>query len=104
MSSQWKQFERNVAAITGGTRYHYNSGGRVDTEGPEYITQCKERKSLSLEQITQLVEEIETIADNKGKKGLLAVKVRRGSGKSSPILIIQTALQWQSEQIKRGTL
>ena len=94
MSNQWKQFERDVAEVVGGKRYPANQGGRVDVEGPAYIVQCKERKSLSLEQLTQLVEEIEGIAKAKGKHGLVAVKVRRGRGKSSPTLFVQTADQW----------
>ena len=99
MSQQWKQMERNVGLITNTKRYPANQGGLIDTEGPEYITQCKERKVLSLEQMTKLVEEIEAVAKMKGKKGLLAVKVRRGSGHQSPILIIQSATQWKESQV-----
>jgi hypothetical protein len=95
MSQQWKQMERDVGLLVGGTRYPANQGGRVDVEGNQYIVQCKERRSLSLEQLTQLVEEIETIAKAKGKRGLVAVKVRRGKGKQSPILIVQSAEQWE---------
>lgn len=98
MSQQWKQMERNVGLLTETKRYPANQGGRIDTEGPKYITQCKERKSLSLEQVTQLVEEIEQLGKEKGKIGLLALKARRGSGRYSPILIVQTIKQWKESQ------
>ena len=96
MSNQsWKQLERDVAILVGGSRYPANTGDRVDVESLQHVVQCKERKSLSLEALTQLVEEIEQIATAKGKQGLVAVKVRRGKGKQSPILIVQSAIQWK---------
>jgi len=94
-NTSWKQMERAVGLLVGGTRYPANQGGRVDVEGPQYVVQCKERRSLSLEQLSQLVEEIEDIAKIRGKQGLVAVKVRRGRGRQSPILIVQSAEQWQ---------
>jgi len=97
-NTSWKQMERDVARLIGGTRYPANTGGPIDVESPQYIVQAKERRSLSLEALTQLVEEIEGIAKAKCKHGLLAVKVRRGKGKYSPILIIQTAEQWDEHK------
>jgi hypothetical protein len=94
MMTSWKQMERDVGKLIGGKRYPANQGGRVDVESDTHVVQCKERKSLSLEQLTQLVEEIEAIGAKKGKQGLVAVKVRRGRGKKSPILIVQSAEQW----------
>lgn len=98
MSQQWKQMERDVGAIVGGKRYWANEGGRVDVHSDKYVVQCKERKALSLEVLTQLVEEIETIGKSQGKQGLVAVKVRRGSGRHSPILIVQSAEQWKLDK------
>ena len=92
--TSWKQLERDVGLLVDGKRYPANQGGRVDVEGPDYVVQVKERKALSLEQITQLVEEIENIGWSRNKTGLVAIKVRRGKGKYSPILIIQSANQW----------
>ncbi len=100
--SNWKQLERDVAALVGGKRYPANQGGRVDVEGPDYIVQVKERKSLSLEAITQLVEEMELIGKERGKLGLVAVKVRRGKGKQSPILIVQSIDQWKDTEKPTG--
>ena len=98
-STSWKQMERDVGAIVGGTRYPANQGGKVDVEGPTCVVQCKERRALSLEQLTQLVEEIEDIGLVKGKKGYVVVKVRRGKGKYSPMLIIQSIDQWKSNMM-----
>jgi hypothetical protein len=94
-STSWKNVERNVAKLIDGARYPANQGGRIDCESDKYVVQVKERKSLSLEQLTQLVEEVEAIGKAKGKQGLVAVKVRRGPGKYSPILIVQSAEQWK---------
>ena len=94
-NTSWKQMERDVGELVDGKRYPANQGGRVDVSGPFHVVQCKERKSLSLEQLTQLVEEIEAIGLKEGKVGLVAVKVRRGRGKQSPILIVQSATQWR---------
>lgn len=94
-NTSWKQLERDVGLLVGGQRYPANQGGRVDVEGDKYIVQCKERRALSLEVLTQLVEEMEQIGKTKGKQGLVAVKVRRGKGRHSPILIVQTADQWK---------
>ena len=92
--AQWKQTERDVAKVVGGKRYPANQGDRVDVESPVYVVQVKERKALSLEELTKLVEEMEAIGLTKGKLGLVAVKVRRGRGKPSPLLIVQSAKQW----------
>ena len=94
-NTSWKQMERDVGLLIDGKRYPSNQGGLVDCEGPSYVVQCKERRSLSLEQLTQLVEQIEGIGHLRGKHGLVAVKVRRGKGKHSPILIVQSAEQWK---------
>ncbi len=95
-NTSWKQMERDVGELVGGKRFPANQGGRVDVSGPFHVVQCKERRALSLEQLTQLVEEIEQIGLQQGKVGLVAVKVRRGRGKPSPILIVQSATQWKN--------
>ena len=92
--SSWKALERTVGRLVGGKRYPANQGDRVDVESPVYVVQVKERKALSLEELTKLVEEMEAIGLTKGKLGLVAVKVRRGRGRPSPLLIVQSAKQW----------
>lgn len=96
-SKQWKATERTVAGYIGGKRYPANQGGRVDCESDQYVVQVKERRSLSLEQLTQLVEEMEAIGHAKGKVGLVVVKVRRGSGRKSPLLVVQSMGEWQKK-------
>ena len=98
-NTSWKQLEREVGLLINGSRFPANQGGRVDVESVDYVVQVKERKALSLEVLTQLVEEIEQIAKDRGKKGgLVAVKVRRGRGRPSPLLIVQSAEQWKANK------
>lgn len=101
---QWKKLERKVGELVGGKRYPANQGGLVDVESDLYVVQVKERKSLSLAEINRLVEEIQAIGAQRGKRGLLAVKYRKGTGHPTSILIIQTAQQWRHNEEVIGTL
>ena len=84
--SAWKEFERSAARLFGGFRYWANAGARTDVEGTilgkKVAVQCKLVKTLSLEALTRLAEE----------KGIdvVCVKVRRGRGKQSPMLVVFT--------------
>jgi hypothetical protein len=86
----WKQFEADAAALFGGTRFWANSGERVDFEGAvrrgdeavKVHGQCKLVKTLSLEKLTQLAEEPGI--------DVVCVKVRRGTGRPSPALVVMT--------------
>jgi hypothetical protein len=95
-NKSWKQRERDVGELIGGKRYPANQGGLVDVESDRYVVQVKERKALSLGELTRLVEEIEGIAKQKGKKGLVAVKHRQGRGHPTQLLIVQSANQWRT--------
>ncbi len=92
----WKQFERDAAALFGGTRHPANSGHRVDFESTTAIGQCKLVKRLSLEELSVLAEEMEREALPKYKAGVVVVKVRRGKGKPSPMLVVMTAAVWEA--------
>lgn len=94
--------------MVGGKRYPANQGGLVDVESDRFIIQCKERRSLSLEELTQLAEQMQEVGSEKGKIGLVAAKVRRGSGRKSPALIVLTEDQWPSvmellQDLQKGT-
>jgi len=88
----WKQFETDAAKLFGGARFWANSGERLDFEGEvlsfNYVDrvkvhgQCKLTKKLSLEALTKLAEE--------SGVDIVCVKVRRGSGKPSPALVVMT--------------
>jgi hypothetical protein len=91
----WKAFERSVAHLLGGSRFWSNSGGDLDIESPSYIAQAKLVKTCSLEALTQLAELVERQAALKAKAGVVAIKVRRGRGKSSPLLMVVTAATWE---------
>ena len=86
----FKVLERDVAALIGGRRLPANSGHAIDAEGPRFVAQCKLVKSLSLEQATQLVEAITAEGEKVEKLGIVGVKVRRGIGKESPIVVMMT--------------
>lgn len=92
----FKAFEREAARLFGGLRKWANSGERLDFESATVIGQCKLVRRLSLEGLTQLAEEMDHAATHgpPGKVGVVAVKVRRGRGRPSPMLIVLTAQQW----------
>lgn len=91
----WKKFERAVADLFGGRRFWANSGEAFDVESATVVAQCKLVKRLSLEELTQLAETVERQAAPKFKAGVVAVKVRRGLGRSSPILLVVTEATWR---------
>jgi tRNA(Met) C34 N-acetyltransferase TmcA len=91
----WKQFETEVARLLGGKRFWANSGEAIDVESAGYVAQCKLVRTCSLESLTQLAELVERQAALKAKAGVVAIKVRRGRGKSSPLLMVVTAATWE---------
>ena len=86
----WKQEERSVARLLGGSRYPANSGGRVDVESPNVVAQVKSVRQLSLAQLEALAVEMQQLAAEKGKLGLVVVKRRAGRGTATPRLIVMT--------------
>jgi hypothetical protein len=87
----WKQFERDVAALIGGSRFWSNSGEAIDCESEEFVVQCKNVKRLSLGELTQLALIAQVQGRAKGKTGLVAVKLRNGRGNPTPTLIVMTS-------------
>jgi hypothetical protein len=91
----WKGFESAIARLLGGKRFWSNSGEALDCEGPSYVAQCKLVKLCSLETLTCLVETVERQAALRNKAGVVAIKLRRGRGRESPILMVVTAATWE---------
>ena len=99
MDKPWKQFERDMGKLLGGTRFWANSGESVDCEGPVFLAQCKHVKSMSLNTLAELAEQAETDGKKRvnqyGEKdtrvGLVGVKTRPGSGRKSTALVVMTA-------------
>jgi hypothetical protein len=91
----WKEMERIAADLIGGRRFWSNSGEALDIEGPTYVGQVKLVRRCPLEQLTQLVEMVERQARVKHKNGVVAIKVRRGRGKPSPVLMVVSADTWE---------
>lgn len=86
-----KAFERWCAQFIGGQRYTANQGDRVDVESDGALFQCNEVKTLSLDTLTCLAEEMSGLANHKNKVGGVLVKVRRGGGQKSAPLVVLTA-------------
>jgi hypothetical protein len=91
----WKALEREIARLLGGQRYWANSGRSIDVESEGYLAQVKHVKTCSLEQLTQLVEQVERDAAPTRKVGLVAIQRRRGKGRASPALMVMTAATWE---------
>ncbi len=91
----WKQEERSVARLLGGSRYPANSGGRMDVEGSHVVAQVKHIRQLSLAQLEALAVEMEELGAEKGKLGLVVVKRRAGRGTATPRLVVMTQEVWE---------
>lgn len=63
-------------------------------ESSTVVAQCKLVRCLSLEALTQLAEEAERQATSKFK--VVAVKIRRGRGRPSPMLVVCTEGVWRA--------
>lgn len=88
--SAWKQQERLVADLIGGKRLPANSGHKIDCEGPRFVAQAKLVQRMSLDELTALAEKIAQEGQTRGKLGVVGVKVRRGAGVKSPVLVVMT--------------
>jgi len=95
-NAAWKQHERSVADLIGGKRLPASSHETVDCEGPRFVAQAKLVQKMSLEEITSLAEAIAQEATTRGKLGVLGLKVRRGPGVKSPILMVMTDKTFQA--------
>lgn len=90
----WKQEERHVARLLGGSRYPANSGGRIDVEGPHVVAQVKHVRRLPLAQLEALAAEMADLGRKRGKMGLVVVKRRSGRGQQTPRLVVMTEPVW----------
>src|SRR5262245_17725922 len=92
----WKAFERKAAGLFGGVRHWANSGERLDFESATALGQCKLVQRLSLTELTKLAEEMEreSLLRPVPKAGVVVVKLRAGSGKKTPLLVVMTEKIW----------
>jgi len=94
----WKQFEREMGKLLGGTRFWANSGESVDCEGPVFLAQCKHVKSMSLNALATLAEQAEYDGNRRindkdesdPRIGVVGVKTKPGKGKKSTTLVVMT--------------
>lgn len=89
--STWKRREREAARLVGGVRHPANTGGFVDCESDSYVIQVKERGRCSLTELETLALEIDRVATQKQKAGLILVKRSAGRGHATPWLVVMTA-------------
>ena len=95
MSKPWKEFERDVAARLGGRRFWANSGESLDVESNSIVAQCKHVARMSLRELSDLAVAVEAEAERKFKAGVVAVKLRAGRGRATPMLLVVTAATWE---------
>ena len=91
----WKAVERSAAALCGAVRFPANVGHRADFEGPSYIGQVKNVRQMSLAVIEALAVEMERLAAQKAKIGVVVVKRSAGPGRPTPHLVILTEGAWR---------
>lgn len=93
--------ERRVAKFLGGRRFWVSSGERIDVESKHFLVQCKKVKTMSLNELVSLAEEMEGWAntdrkDTEGqswrdKVGMVAVELNRGGvAVKSPTVYLMT--------------
>ena len=90
MSTAWKGFERRVARTLGGARFWANSGEKIDVESNRFVCQCKNVARMSLGELTRLAEAAERDGAEKGKLGLVAIKLRAGRGSETSVISAMT--------------
>lgn len=101
MADAWKDFEAYAASLFGTRRAWANSGERVDFPHADdrasawAVGQCKNVKTLSLNELTHLAEEMAQIGLAENKLGVVCAKVRRGRGRESATLVVMTDRVWK---------
>ena len=99
----WKKLERWAGLMLGGGRHWANSGEAVDAEGPLFTAQCKLVRELSLARLTELATQAEAEGRNKGKIGLVVVKLGgRHGGRRAPALFVLHEDAWRDLHGKVG--
>src|SRR5262245_23770311 len=94
--SAWKQFERDVARMLGGRRFWANSGESLDVESETVVAQCKLVKRMSLGALHDLAVSVAAEGHTKGKVGLVAIKLRRGTGvKTTTLFVLAESAYYQ---------
>ena len=85
----WKQVERDAADVLGAKRHWANAGERVDVDSPHWAAQVKNRRSLSLEELGMLVDEMTVAAIDAAK--LPVVLVKQSCGRPTQLLAVVPA-------------
>lgn len=89
----WKQIERDAAALFGAKRFWANAGEREDADSKQFAIQVKNPKSLSLAELTRLVEEMMIRGIDHGK--IPVVIVKQSARRPTPTLVVLPAAAWR---------
>jgi len=74
--------------MLGGKRFWANSGESLDVESETVVAQCKLVKTMSLSALHDLAVSVAADGQQKGKVGLVAIKLRRGKGQKTHTLYV----------------
>lgn len=74
--------------MLGGKRFWANSGASLDVESETVVAQCKLVKTMSLSALHDLAVSVAAEGHDKGKVGLVAIKLRRGRGQKTMTLYV----------------
>lgn len=91
----WKREEREAAKLFDGKRFPANVGHRADFTSDQFLGQVKHRQTCSLAQLEKLAVEMEELALQEYKLGVVVVKRRAGSGQPTQRLVIMTDSVWR---------
>lgn len=96
--TNWKQVEREAAALFGTRRFPANMGGRLDLGNGDswFLGQVKNPQRLSLAEIERLAVEMESAGFQADRIGVLVVKRSAGSGVPTSRLIVMTENAWRA--------
>lgn len=94
----WKLRERQAAAIFNTTRAPANTGGPWDFCSDAYVGQVKERKALSIAELTALTLEMERLGAQMSppRSGVVVVKHSAGRGRPTPFVVCCTETVWRA--------
>lgn len=88
----WKQIERDAAALINAKRHWANIGEREDAASDRFAMQVKNPKTLSLAELTRLIEEMTIRGIDHGKIPIVVVK--QSARRPTPLLVVLPAAAW----------
>jgi hypothetical protein len=88
----WNLPERQTAALIDGRRNPASTRGAIDCEGLRCVAQVKERRALCLAERTRPGLDAKGEGQTRDKAGVVIAKHSAGQGRSTPFLVVATAV------------